>query len=364
MSRAVSRHTRTIEIAEEFPLESGDFLPEVTVAYRTWGEPRPDATLICHALTGSADADDWWQGLFGEGRTFDPTVDYVVATNVLGGCYGTTGPTSIDPRTGRMYRSSFPSITIRDMVNLQAILLDRLGVERLNLVIGGSMGGMQATEFGVSFPDRVRAVVSIGAGAIQSAWGLAFAAPQRMAIRNDPGFEGGEYGENTGPVLGLATARMIAMVSYRGHEGFEARFGRRVSEDGFEVQAYLGYQGQKLVERFDANSYLALLEAMDSHDLARGRGDLTNVLADLSTPLLGVGISTDVLFPPHEVRDLAEATPKGRYATLHAPQGHDGFLIETELLDGIVTGFKRDVLSGDFPVPSARLTLAKGAAWA
>lgn len=364
MSRSVSEETLTLEIGDEFPLESGDSLPDVRVAYRTWGEPRTEATLICHALTGNADADEWWGGLFGSGRVFDPASEYVIATNVLGGCYGTTGPTSIDPRTGERYRSDFPQITIRDMVNLQAVVLERLGVERLNLVIGGSMGGMQATEFGASFPDRVRGVVSIGAGIAQSAWGMAFAAPQRASIINDPEFAEGRYSDGAGPSLGLATARMIAMVSYRGHDSFEERFGRRVSEGEYEVQSYLGYQGKKLVERFDANTYLLLLDAMDSHDLARGRGEVSYVLSNFTTPILAVGISTDVLFPPHEVRDLAGATPNGLYATLHAPQGHDGFLIESQSLDKIVTGFKRDVLSGLTPIATSRLALARGAAWA
>ncbi|HEY5890043.1 MAG TPA: homoserine O-acetyltransferase [Acidimicrobiia bacterium] len=364
MSESESEKTSTLDIGAEFPLESGDSLPDVTVAYRTWGEPRSEATLICHALTGNADADDWWGGMFGPGRTFDPESEYVVATNVLGGCYGTTGPTSVDPRTGDRYMSAFPAVTIRDMVNLQALFLERLGVERLNLVIGGSMGGMQATEFGASFPDRVRSVVSIGAGVAQSAWGLAFAAPQRAAIVNDPEFAGGHYTGGAGPSRGLATARMIAMVSYRGHDSFEARFGRRISEDGYEVQTYLGYQGQKLVERFDANSYLSLLGAMDSHDLARGRGEMSDVLNEFTTPLLAIGISTDVLFPPHQVRDLADATPNGRYATLHTPQGHDGFLIEEESLNRIVSGFKKEVLSGLTPLATSRMTLARGAAWA
>jgi homoserine O-acetyltransferase/O-succinyltransferase len=364
LSAPVSPETLTMEIRGEFPLESGDSLLGVKVAYRTWGEPRPEATLICHALTGSADADRWWPGMFGEGRTFDPVAEYVLAMNVLGGCYGTTGPTSVDPRSGARFRSSFPKVTIRDMVNLQAVVLENLGVERLNLVIGGSMGGMQASEFGASFPDRVRSVVSIGAGAAQSAWGMAFAAPQRAAITNDPNFDNGLYTDGAGPSLGLATARMIAMVSYRGHENFGSRFGRSVSADGYSVQSYLEHQGQKLVDRFDANSYLTLLDAMDSHDLAQGRGELTEVLKEFKTPLLAVGISTDVLFPPHEVRRLAEGTPNGTYSTLHASQGHDGFLIESESLNRIVTGFKRDVLSGVAPVAASRLTLARGAAWA
>lgn len=364
MSKPVSRQTKLAEVPGEFPLESGDSLRNVQVAYRTWGEPRPEATLICHALTGSSDADDWWSGMFGPGRSFDPASEYIVATNVLGGCYGTTGPTSPNSASEGWYGADFPSVTIRDMVHLQARLLEFLGVARLNLVIGGSMGGMQATEFAASFPDRVESVVSIGAGLAQSAWGVAFAEPQRLAITNDPGFEGGLYQPGAGPKVGLATARMIAMVSYRGHGNFEARFGRRVSEDGFEMQTYLQHQGQKLVDRFDANSYLTLLEAMDSHDLVRGRGEPGAVLRSIRTPLLAVGISTDVLFPTSEVRDLADAVGNGRYATLHGPQGHDAFLIEVDALNQIVTTFKSDVEEGNASISTRRLEAARGAAWA
>ncbi len=348
----------------EFALESGESIPEVQVAYRTWGEPRPEATLICHALTGNADADEWWSGMFGSGRAFDPSSDFIVASNVLGGCYGTTGPSTPNPETRQAYRGSFPRVTIRDMVRIQAALLDSLGVTRLRLVIGGSMGGMQATEFAVSYPEMVEGVVSIGAGVYQSAWAMAFAAPQRAAILNDTAFNDGYYSEGSGPAAGLATARMIAMISYRGHANFEARFGRATSKTGYEVENYLTYQGRKLVERFDANSYLRLLDAMDSHDLTRGKGNPEVTLSEVHTPVMAIGISTDVLFPPCEVRDLANALPNGRYATLHAPQGHDAFLIETEALNKIVNRFKDDLRNGPIPISTRALHRAKGAAWA
>lgn len=364
MSRPVSPETQILAIPGEFPLEGGDSLREVEVAYRTWGEPRSEATLICHALTGSADADDWWSGLFGSGRVFDPATDFVIAANVLGGCYGTTGPTSTIPGSSQPYGARFPEVSIRDMVRLQAALLVRLGVTRLRMVIGGSMGGMQATEFAATFPDLVGSAVSIGAGAAQSAWAMAFAAPQRAAIIGDPGFEGGRYQTSSGPTAGLATARMIAMVSYRGHENFESRFGRRLSDDGYEIEAYLAYQGDKLVDRFDANSYLRLLGAMDTHDLTRGRGETSATLEAIEVPVLAVGISTDVLFPAAEVRDLARSLPNGRYATLHAPQGHDAFLIETEPLNRMIMAFRADLNSGARHVSEFGLQSAKGAAWA
>ncbi len=364
MSEPVSTATRLLEFSGEFPLESSDTLREVQVAYRTWGKPRRRAILVCHALTGNADADDWWAQLFGPGRTLDPDRDFVVSANVLGGCYGTTGPTSPRPGHEGWYGAAFPDVTIRDMVRLQSALLDYLEIDKLKLVIGGSMGGMQALEWAVMFPERVDSVVSIGTGPAHSAWSVAFSELQRAAIIADPNFKQGKYAPGTGPDDGLSTARMIAMVSYRGQEGFESRFGRRTSEEGFEVQSYLRYQGKKLVERFDANTYLTLMGAMDSHDLSRGRGRLDDVLASMQTPVLAIGISSDVLYPPSEVCGLAQALPNSHFATLHAPHGHDSFLIETESLDRIITRFATDLTRGITPASTKSRAAARGAAWA
>jgi homoserine O-acetyltransferase len=345
----VSGETRYVELPGALQLESGESLEKVTVAYRTWGRPSNQATLICHALTGNADADDWWAGLFGPSRSFDPGQDYIIASNVLGGCYGTTGPTSIKPGTTHWYGGSFPQVTVRDMIRAQEGLLDQLGVESLRMVIGGSMGGMQALEWAATFPDRVGGVVAIGVGADHSAWSIAFSEAQRSAIWADPRFEGGYYAPGKGPDHGLAVSRMIAMISYRGKVNFESRFGRNTIEDEFEVRSYLRHQGQKLVERFDANTYLRLMDAMDSHDLARGRGPRQTVLAGVKTPVLMVGISSDILYPVDEVEALADALPNARYQMLHASQGHDGFLIETASLDAIVTRFKNDLARGITP---------------
>jgi homoserine O-acetyltransferase len=360
----VSPDTRYYDLDTGFALESGDELDEVRVAYRTWGEPAPEAIVICHALTGNADADDWWSGLFGPSRSFDPATDYIVASNVLGGCYGTTGPTSKVPGTDHWYGGSFPQVTIRDMVHLQARLLDHLGVERLTLVLGGSMGGMQALEWAATYPDRVGGTVAIGVGPHHSAWSVAFSEAQRAAIWTDPRFEGGYYAPGQGPDNGLAVARMIAMISYRGKLNFESRFGRRQVEDEFEVRSYLRHQGQKLVERFDANTYLRLMDAMDSHDLSRGRGEQETVLAGIKTPVLTIGISSDVLYPPAEVESLASALPNARYQMLHASQGHDAFLIEMASLDGIVARFKNDLARGITPADDLAAGAGRGTSWA
>ncbi len=356
--------TRVLTLEGAFPLESGEALEEVAVAYRTWGTPGNEATLICHALTGSADADEWWAGLFGPSRTFDPDRDFIVATNALGSCYGTTGPTSLRPGSGEWYGRDFPAITIRDMVSAQAGLLEQIGVDTLSLVLGGSMGGMQALEWAAMFPERVTGTVAIGVGAAHSAWSVGFSAAQRAAIVTDPSYMGGSYRPGEGPDSGLALARMIAMISYRGRTNFETRFGRRMVEEEFEVGSYLEYQGRKLVERFDANTYLRLIDAMDTHDLARDRGEMGKVLAGIKTPTLAVGISSDILYPPEEVEEMARALPNARYQLLHAPQGHDSFLIETANLDGIINRFRNDLRRGITPTDDRISSTGRGAAWA
>jgi homoserine O-acetyltransferase len=360
----ISDETRFYQLPGSIDLENGAALAEVQVGYRTWGEHRNEAILICHALTGSADADEWWEGLFGPGRTFDPDHDFIIASNVLGGCYGTSGPTSLRPGSTEWYGREFPRVTIRDMVEVQARLIEHLEVESLRLVIGGSMGGMQALEWAAMYPERVGGAVAIGVGSHHSAWSVAFSEAQRAAIWADPRFLDGNYQPGEGPDNGLAVARMIAMISYRGRANFESRFGRKTLEDEFEIQSYLRYQGQKLVDRFDANTYLRLVDAMDSHDLARSRGDMSDVLAGMKTPFLAVGISSDILYPATEVEELATALPNARYQMLHAPQGHDSFLIDMANLDAIVTRFKNDLARGITPVDDLATGAGRGSSWA
>jgi homoserine O-acetyltransferase len=339
----ISKATQYVTLEEHLPLEGGGVLPDVTVAYRSWGEPADEAIVVCHALTGNADADDWWAGLFKPGAILDPERSYVIATNVLGGCYGTTGPTSLNPATGEPYGDEFPAITIRDLVAAQKGLLDQLGVARVTYAIGGSMGGMQAQEWAALYPDRVGTAVSIGVGTTQSAWNIALSDAQRAAITSA-----------AGPEKGLAIARMIAMISYRSPENFDSRFGRDQGDSGYAVQDYLRYQGEKLVDRFDANSYVTLMNAMDSHDLARDR-ELTSI----DTPILAVGISSDALYPTSDVKGLADALPHGTYRTLHATQGHDAFLIETGELNRIVSSYL-STLDRRFPSGID----GRGSAWA
>jgi homoserine O-acetyltransferase len=259
----------------------------------------------------------------------------VVCTNVLGGCYGTTGPTTINPASGAPFGPDFPRFTVRDMVEVQRRLCDRLGIDRLRAVVGGSMGGMQALEWAALHPERVGALVAIGIGARHSAWAIGLNEVARRAIAADPAFSDGRYPAGCQPETGLGLARAIAMLSYRSFDSLEAKFGRERREDAmgdweasFQIASYLSYQGVKLVQRFDANSYIGLTRAMDDHDLSEGRGALRDVLANLTIPSLVMGISSDVLYPEVEPKQLAELLPDARYARIVSPHGHDAFLIE------------------------------------
>ncbi len=345
LKRWISDETEFRDI-EGFTLDSGETLPQVRVAYRTWGRPRPNATLVCHALTGTADADDWWADLFGPGRALDPERDYIVCANVLGGCYGTTGPTSREAGAFEPYGGTFPAVTIRDIVHVQAQLLDLLGVETLDLVVGGSMGGMQVLEWAALYPDRVEAIAPIATGPTQSAWGVALSEAQRQAIKADANFAGGRYPLGAGPAQGLAAARSIAMISYRSPHNFVERFGReQTDDDSYQVQTYLRHQGDKLVNRFDANTYLTLSSAMDSHDIGRGRGSVEAALRSIDQPALVISVSSDGLYPATEVAAMAGYLPNAELHEIDAPHGHDAFLIRVnEVNDHLVEFIDRHEL--------------------
>lgn len=349
----VSAQTLYHRLAAPFELESGETLPEVVIAYRTWGNSEnafQHAILICHALTGSADVDAWWPGMIGSGKAFDPSHDFIICANILGSCYGTTGPVSRAPGqaadTGERYRANFPTITVRDMVGVQRELLDHLGVQVLELVTGPSLGGMQALEWALMYPERVRSVVAIGVGGKHSAWCIAISEAQRAAIRSDPEWRDGFYEDDAGPTAGLAAARMMAICTYRSWRSFEQRFGRAKSGDLFAVQSYLRHQGNKINQRFDANTYVLLTQVMHTHDLARGRGEYAEVLARLTQATLLVAVSSDALYPPHEQECLAGLLPNARYRVLASEHGHDGFLIETRALAALIADFRTSIRGG------------------
>jgi homoserine O-acetyltransferase len=328
-------------------------LPEVRLRFETYGglsRKRDNAVLVFHALTGSAHLagvydeatfqslsplerafgkEGWWDSLVGPGRILDPSLYYVISANHLGSCYGSTGPLSLDPRTGKPYGKDFPPLTIRDLARAQARLLDHLGVEKAT-VIGGSLGGMVALEFALMYPERVRKLVVLAAPPRHGPWARAFNHLARQAILLDP-----EYQEGHPAPRGMALARGIAMMSYRAPEGFAARW-QEAPELG---EAYLDYQGEKFLKRFHAESYLVLSRAMDTHDVGRGRGGLEAALRRLQDlPALFVGIDTDLLYPAWEVREAARLAG-ARYREIKSPHGHDAFLIETDQVEEILEAF-------------------------
>lgn len=326
-----------------FATESGFAIPEPTVAYQTWGElnaNRDNAVLVCHALTGNAQADEWFGGFFGEGKTLDPARQFIICPNVLGSCYGTTGPVSINPETDNPYRIDFPIVTVRDTVRLQQQLLNEMDIKGIELVTGGSLGGMQALEFCI-MDDRPRSAVLMGMGKAHSPWQIGISHTQRQAIYNDPNWNEGYYKEGSQPEDGLATARMIAMISYRSPKDFESKFGRKRQADGdfFQVESYLNYQGQKLAGRFDAVSYVRLTQMMDSHDVARGRGSYTDILRKVNLPVLVIGFDSDGLYPVYEQKELADLLPNGSYEEISSPHGHDAFLIEFKKMNAAISSF-------------------------
>jgi homoserine O-acetyltransferase/O-succinyltransferase len=341
----ISPETRYLDVGGPFELERGGTLSSVRVGYRTWGTLEADggnAVVLCHALTGSADADLWWTRMFGAGAALDPERDFVLCSNILGSCYGTTGPTSIDPSTGRPWLGTFPAITVRDMVQVQRALADALGVRRIRAVIGGSLGGMQALEWALMDPERVESLVFIASTARHSAWCIGLSEAQRQAIFVDPRWQDGRYDPADPPIAGLAAARMMAMCSYRSQPSFEERFARRAQDaELFAVESYLRHQGRQLVDRFDPATYVALTRAMDSHDVARGRGDLEDVLRGIRQPTLVVSIDSDVLYYPSEQREVARLVPGARLEVIDSPHGHDAFLIDVDRLSSLVAEFRR-----------------------
>lgn len=344
LQEKIAPRTEFLTVPGPIRLEQGAVLDEVQIAYRTWGDranAADSAILICHALTGSADVEAWWPGIIGAGKTFDPAHDFIICANILGSCYGTTGPVSIGPDCQERYRADFPGISVRDMVEVQRMLLDHLGVGRLELVTGPSLGGMQALEWAATYPERVGSIVPIGVGGRHSAWCIGVSEAQRAAIAADPNWKDGYYTDDAPPDKGLAAARMMAVCTYRSFQSFEERFGReKRADDQYQVQSYLRHQGRKINERFDANTYVTLTQAMHTHDLARGRGAYHDVLRSIEQPALVVSVSTDALYPPEEQELLAELLPAAHYEILDCAHGHDGFLIETEKLGEIIARFR------------------------
>jgi homoserine O-acetyltransferase/O-succinyltransferase len=352
---------RFVSVFDDRPhaLEAGGRLEGVQVAYETWGELAPDrsnAVLVAHALTGDSHAagpagpghpqPGWWNPLIGPGAALDTSRYFVVCPNVLGGCRGTTGPSSM-AADGHPYGSRFPTITIRDQVVVEAALADRLGIERWHAVVGGSMGGMRVLEWAVGFPDRVRRAVVISVGAKATAEQIAWCSVQIRAIRADPSWQNGDYDPATpddGPHTGLSIARGIGQITYRSELEFDQRFGRDHQGDEnplaggrYAVESYLDYHGEKLTRRFDANSYIVLSQAMNHHDVGRGRGGVAAALGRVAAETTLAGMSSDRLYPLRLQHELAELTPTaGDVEVIESIHGHDGFLVESDAVGKVV----------------------------
>ena len=353
-----------------FALEAGGVLPEVIQAYETWGKLNSDSTnavLICHALTGDSHVSGdssashptkgWWDDIVGSGKAVDTDEFFVVCINVLGGCQGSTGPSSLNPVNNRPYGSVFPNITIRDIVRAQAKVADHLGINKWHAIIGGSMGGMQVLEWGAMFPERASRIAPVATSLAASAQQIAWSAVGRATIALDPRWREGNYYEavpGDGPHAGLATARAIAQIHYRSDTSFQARFGRDLVDkdslfglwDRFEVESYLDYHGEKLIRRFDANSYLVLNRAMDTHDISRGRGSLENAARRIRAKVATASISTDILYPPHQQQEIQKVIQSVggscSYEEIEDPNGHDGFLLAAAEIGGIFKKFLED----------------------
>lgn len=364
---------------QPFAFKSGQTIPGFTLRYETYGTlnaTRDNVVLICHALSGDHHCagwhtpndrkPGWWNNLIGPGKAVDTYRFFVVCANVLGGCQGSTGPSSLNPATGRSYGLTFPFVTIHDMMRAQKLLLDHLGIVELHAVIGGSMGGMQALLFGIEYPQFTRRVLAMATTARESAQAIAFNEVGRQAIMQDPAWNDGDYPRDSGPRVGLAIARMMAHITYVSDASMDRKFGRRKKETAatdaytfepqFEVEGYLRHQGQSFINRFDANSYLYITRALDQFDLAHAYGSLEAAFSAVEGETLVVGFTSDWLFPPEQNRSLTlallRAGRRAGYAELSTDLGHDSFLLESEELYTLVRAFleRDDPYAFDFSI--------------
>lgn len=329
-------------------LQLGGTLSPITVAYQTYGTlnaEKDNAILLCHALTGDAEpyhtppADKgWWQDFIGKGLAFDTERYFLICSNVLGGCRGTTGPASVNPQTNKPYGSQFPIITVQDIVQVQKALLDTLGIHQLHAVVGGSFGGMQATQWGISYPKSVKNIINLCSSLTLSAEAIGFNHVMRQAILNDPHFNHGDYYDGLPPANGLKIARMLGMLTYRTDIQLAKAFGREIKVQGeiwgdhFQVESYLSYQGDKFLARFDANSYLRLLRALDLYDPALGFDNEKTALNRIQANYTLIAVTSDQLFKINDVHKtrqrLEEAGVKVNYHEFHSNFGHDAFLVD------------------------------------
>lgn len=330
-----------LHIKGAFELECGRSLPELRLAYKTHGQLNEDGSnviWICHALTANADPVDWWPGMVGAGRVFDPARYFIVCANIIGSCYGSTFAADTDPATGQPYGAAFPLIAVRDQVRAMSALADSLGVSEIYLGIGASLGGQQLLEWAALEPNRFRRICPIATNARHSPWGIAFNEAQRMAILADPTLY--DTANPEAGWQGMAAARAVAMLSYRNYATYQAtQLDDKPLLENFKAASYQRYQGEKLCKRFHPWAYLSLSRMMDSHDIGRDRGGEKAALTGISAAAMVIGIESDLLFPLQEQRFLAQHIPHGFLKIVNSKYGHDGFLIEYDILTDMVREF-------------------------
>ncbi len=326
--------------SKPFQLENGGELQELEIDYTSYGNLNKDKSnviWVCHALTANADPTQWWPGMVGEGKLFDPSKYFIVCANILGSCYGTTGPLSDNPKTGKPYYHSFPFVTIRDIANTYELLRKHLQIDKVHTAIGGSMGGMQALEWTIEQPNVIEHLILIGSNAKNSAWGIAFHESQRMAIEADQTWK--ENRPDAG-LEGMKVARSIGLLSYRNYETYcVTQTDQDDRINNFSASSYQRYQGKKLGDRFNAFSYYLLCDTMDSHNIGRGRGKIEDVLKGIKSKTCCIAIDSDNLFPVAESRFMANHIANGHYEEIHSFYGHDGFLTESEQLTKLISKF-------------------------
>ena len=372
MSKIIAETRFANLFSKENPLllDCGEKLELITVAYQTFGElnsNRDNVVMVNHALTGNAHIsgiiledeiinteketylnrynkmykgkEGWWSPLIGSGKAIDTDKYFVICSNVLGSCYGTSGPTSLNPLSCSEYKLGFPKVSVRDMVKVQKALFNNLGIEKIKFAVGGSLGGMQIIEWAIMFGDMIESIMPIAASVGHSPWAIGLNEASRSAIKNDPIWNNGNY--KIQPKQGFTLARKIAMLTYKSYDSFNQKFGRDKSKDNgfFEVESYLNYQGDKISKRFDANAYLYLSEAMDNHDVGAGRVGIEAALRNIKCKTEIVGISSDVLYPIEEQKIIASMIPNSTYSEITSIHGHDAFLIEFEQVDKIIRDF-------------------------
>ncbi len=363
--------TKYYTIADDLILESGKKLKNTQIAYETYGKlnkEKSNAILVCHALSGDAHVAGWYEGdkkpgwwdiIIGPGKCLDTEKYFIICSNVIGGCKGSTGPSSINPETQKPYGLEFPIITIEDMVNAQKYLINSMGIQQLFSVVGGSMGGMQVLQWCVSYPEMVRSAIPIATSAYSSPQQIAFNEVGRRAILTDSNWNQGNYYDSTFPNNGLSLARMIAHITYLSNESMYQKFGRRLQDKeeysfefdtDFEVESYLHYQGDSFTKRFDANSYLYISKALDYFDLT-SEGSLANAFTGLKIKFLVISVDSDWLYPPSQAKEIVMALSANdidvRYFEIKSSYGHDAFLIEAGQLNYLIGGFLSDTLVKD-----------------